>query len=1107
MNELKSYYKMMPDSNTYTPSNILLNTDILFEDTSSTQLSGIYDKILTRIYNKLYSTTHDVDAPNIDNRVADINGVIKYNPDGTINTTKPKKRITLFNPDQLQQEEDEEKDNLNRPRVYKPNGEEATKEVLPIEMNEDEYRLVSDIINTIRDKDDSYSVTPETKYFLKNRSIFINFINKIFSKYKDEYALMNNTLSCDTMVSTNKFALLLHQKLISDYINIYTPYRGLLLFHGLGSGKTCSSIAIAEQFKNTNKKIIVMTPASLLPNYVKELKKCGNIINRLNNNWEWVSYDSLGNTSRLLEREMNLPVHYIKKHGGVWVISNKSSTQKTNKRLILTTADTDVDERELVNDDNTPTIPIIDNNDIKPKKSKQTKIVQQSINQQLDEMIKNKYLCIGYNGLRKSHMTKLTHNHTINPFDNSVTIIDETHKFISPIVNKIRIPNKKDKISPDSSLQAYKDVDVSLQLYHYLLSAKNARIILLTGTPIMNYPNELAVLYNIINGYLVTYECTLLVKTTNKINNDTLIDLLKKTNIYKYLDYINYSPSTRKLTVVLNPEHFINVNTESPKYEGVAKSVDFIGEENEDTTVDSVFTQLLSDTLKENNIEASNFVKQYYKQLPDSSDEFQNRFYSNSVLINKPQLMSRISGLTSYFSGTPELLPRYKKEDNYHIELVPMSNYQFDKYVIERSIEKKSEKKNNQKSDIFKEQSSTYKLFSRLVGLFALPDEIGRPKPRKSLEELQTIDDPTKTSNKDAMPIEKVIVNPMTVANDDPTYVSEPNLELPEENDVDYLLNKDKQYMDDIRETLRNLSINSDKYLTMEALENYSPKMNRILENLKNPDNIGLHLVYSQFRTLEGLGIFKLALNQNGFAEFSINKNKTTKLWEINIRPEDIYKPKYVSYTGAIDSTEKEKKEILLNIYNGFFDNIPKELSEQITQISPNNNFGEIIKVFMITSSGAEGLDLKNTRYVHIMEPFWNLVRIEQVIGRAVRICSHKNLPPELRNVEAYVYISCFTPEQIKKNKSLDIMISDLSKTRGIRRPITTDESLYETSIIKDDAISQLIKTVKETSIDCNIYPNNENENLVCYNPTPSLKYSYKPNYEDDINTTTFKDL
>ena len=43
--------------------------------------------------------------------------------------------------------------------------------------------------------------------------------------------------------------LLTHQKIVRDYINLYTPYRGLLLYHGLGSGKTCSSISIAEGLK------------------------------------------------------------------------------------------------------------------------------------------------------------------------------------------------------------------------------------------------------------------------------------------------------------------------------------------------------------------------------------------------------------------------------------------------------------------------------------------------------------------------------------------------------------------------------------------------------------------------------------------------------------------------------------------------------------------------------------------------------------------------------------------------------------------------------------------------------------------------------------------
>jgi len=61
---------------------------------------------------------------------------------------------------------------------------------------------------------------------------------------------------------------------------------------------------------------------------------------------------------------------------------------------------------------------------------------------------------------------------------------------------------------------------------------------------------------------------------------------------------------------------------------------------------------------------------------------------------------------------------------------------------------------------------------------------------------------------------------------------------------------------------------------------------------------------------------------------------------------------------------------------------------------------GEVIKIFWITSSGSEGIDLKNTRYVHIMEPYWRPVRPEQVIGRARRFKSHIELPKEYQTVE-----------------------------------------------------------------------------------------------------------
>ena len=72
---------------------------------------------------------------------------------------------------------------------------------------------------------------------------------------------------------------------------------------------------------------------------------------------------------------------------------------------------------------------------------------------------------------------------------------------------------------------------------------------------------------------------------------------------------------------------------------------------------------------------------------------------------------------------------------------------------------------------------------------------------------------------------------------------------------------------------------------------------------------------------------------------------------------------------------------------------MPSSLVKTLQTLSDNNVMGQIIKVLMITSSGAEGISLKNVRYVHITEPYWHPVRIHQVIGRAKRICSHSDLP------------------------------------------------------------------------------------------------------------------
>lgn len=66
----------------------------------------------------------------------------------------------------------------------------------------------------------------------------------------------------------------------------------------------------------------------------------------------------------------------------------------------------------------------------------------------------------------------------------------------------------------------------------------------------------------------------------------------------------------------------------------------------------------------------------------------------------------------------------------------------------------------------------------------------------------------------------------------------------------------------------------------------------------------------------------------------------------------------------------------------------------------------EKIKALLVSSAGGEGLDLKNTRQVQVLEPHWNEEKLKQVIGRAVRHKSHNGLPEKDRSVEVQRYIT-----------------------------------------------------------------------------------------------------
>ena len=925
-------------------------------------------------------------------------------------------------------------------------------------------------------------IVKTSPYYMTNRRMYIQKLRELFQPYSAEIENMSESIKCGA--ESTDFKLLTHQKVVRDYLNLYTPYRGLLLYHGLGAGKTCTSIAIAEGMKS-EKQIVLMTPASLKTNFFAELKKCGDYIYRKNQFWEFVRIEGQPGNIGMLSKALNIPRETIEKNGGAWLVD----VQKPSNFEKLSTSD------------------------------------QDAIDEQLDIMIRAKYQDINYNGLNPNIVNRLTQNHTVNPFDNKVVIIDEAHNFVSRIVNKIKKPNS-----------------VNFKLYNYLMKAQNARVVLLSGTPIINYPNEIAILFNMLRGAIKTWTIPIATKTERKINRDEILELFAKNNLLTY-DYVEYGDN--KLTITRNPFGFINMKKREKKggaddalfdnYMGGKASTKKSSDKSishritkkhkkteepytvkngvikihdvpvaDDETVE-YFERALKDRgfhdgganefekysgvkLDESgNITDAQFIAQikriltaeqmevmeglikvdYNEVLPHDAEAFMNMFIDTNAeaMKNESVFKRRILGLTSYFrSAQEQLLPSYvmNGEKTYHIENIVMSDHQFAEYVKVRSAEIEQEKRaktqkrkqanaqqQGQNDDVFT-MSSTYRIFSRACCNFAFPAGMVRPMPDR------------KQSEEDEEEDESVVVDAQSpVDEEEVPPVPEPQI----------------KYGERIQAALTALS--SGNYLKKEGLPECSPKFVKLLENIQNTDNSGLHLIYSQFRTIEGIGILKLILEANGFAEFKIRSVGGS--WEIDEEHAEanVGKPHFVLYTGT-ESTEE--KEIVRNIYNGTWALVPKKIADRLREKSANNNHGEIIKIFMITSSGAEGINLKNTRFVHIVEPYWHNVRLEQVIGRARRICSHQELPEELRTVKVFLYVSIFSEMQKTDKQNIEIMIHDLSRVGdkdNKHHPITTDESLFEIANIKTGINNHILKSIKESAIDCTLYKNDEN--LVCY--------------------------
>ncbi len=256
-------------------------------------------------------------------------------------------------------------------------------------------------------------------------------------------------------------------------------------------------------------------------------------------------------------------------------------------------------------------------------------------------------------------------------------------------------------------------------------------------------------------------------------------------------------------------------------------------------------------------------------------------------------------------------------------------------------------------------------------------------------------------------------------------------------------------------------------FLDAKHLDKYSTKFATTLQSIIH--STGLNYVYSTYIDSGALP-FALMLEQNGFERYTTDGE--TELLEYSPnrtggggkRLRICYKcGNQANHTNHTDSKSKDYHVFRVAKYILYFgqsnDNLIKiQKEDAVAQfISPNNRYGEEIKVFIGTRATSEGLDFKMIRQIHILQPWYNLSRHEQIIGRGIRSCSHIDLPPEERNVMVYQYAVCMGGKVKNKNKNKEKM----NKMESV------DLYYYRIAENKDIIIKKIMRIMKECAIDC----------------------------------------
>lgn len=460
--------------------------------------------------------------------------------------------------------------------------------------------------------------------------------------------------------------------------------------------------------------------------------------------------------------------------------------------------------------------------------------------------------------------------------------------------------------------------------------------------------------------------------------------------------------------------------------------------------------------------------------FPKSEVLFDQYFVTNGVIpsINqqtKNIFQRRIEGLVSYYIGaTPDL---YATETRHYVD-VKMSQYQTDIYEYYEEIEAQMAKRTpNQTS-----QSETYKTYVRQASNFVFPpiDQVvtGESRPRPSKFKLGNTEMEKLMKSKDQEEIKKTLSSQSQayfklLDRFRDTFDKHLNSIYKKELDSKINIHSDIKNFEKYQTWEEFMEKSHDKSELLKEMVKCSGKYMNIIFNIFK--SAGPVLIYSNYVLIEGLDMLKIYLKYFGFDSY---RNPNSK---------DYFR------------------------YGEFHNGVSRDVRSETIEIESQkeNAYGKLIKIVMFSPAGAEGISLESIRQVHIMEPYWHEVRIIQMIGRAIRQCSHKYLPIKERHVDIYRYRS------VKHNVKI-IEIIDGQTSRKQKRVVedfnelrTVDFDIEELARGKNNLIQTFLDAMKEKAIDCELFKahNMMRNKYRCfqYNEVSLFDKNIGPAYKDDI--------